>query len=197
MNLRNLSKLDKILYLKKIKFNTPRFIDSFFHRDKLYQFFKENFGKKFSIRSQSLFNRYLLPHYPNAELNESLFNKLCSDMEKNYVEMLFFEPIDPNETIFRGNIHIDKKAEIIEAEIMEGPGTVRDIEKASIDTVRYVKTSPSEYNSSFINEILRFHSFTLIYATIPIMEYVLEFSKLKAPKGELNVDEIFWEIREF
>lgn len=190
------SKLNRILYLKRLGFNIPRFIKGISCKKDLYEFFKENTGLRFSIRTQSLFKEFLLPHYPNVELTEELFDKLCKDVENN-IELLFFESIDPNETTIRGNLHVNKKMEIIEAEFMKGPGTVRDIEEGCIKTIEFIKTSPRIFHRSSLGEIFKFHNITLIYYSVPIEEYVLEFSKLKNPRGVLKSHEIFWEIRRF
>lgn len=185
-------KKDRILYLGRMGFNIPKFLGTLTTVKELAVFFKDNKGKRVSIRTQNLYRPVLGPHHPNVSLDKDLIEKLQTSIRKKY-ELLVFEAIDPKDAVKRGNLWFNKGEGKMGLEYLEGPGTVRNLEKES-----GLKTISSQIEDMLEKERggCEFLGCTPSkFLNLPFSKFIIEFSIYSHPVGVLNKQEIFWEIR--
>jgi hypothetical protein len=185
-------KRERILYLGRMSFNIPRFLATIVEIKELAVFFNEHKDQRVSIRTQNLYKPVLCPHYPNVLLNKNLLEKLQTDVRKKY-ELLVFEAIDPKEAIKRGNLWFNKSEGKMGIEYLEGPGTVRNLEKESgLKSVTMTLEELLEKGKGE-NEFLGYPPSKFI--SLPFSQFIIEFSIYDHPIGTQQKPEIFWEIR--
>ncbi len=186
------SKKDRILYLGRMEFNIPRFLGTLTTVKELAVFFKDNRGKRVSIRSQNLYKPILGPHHPNVYLDKDLMEKLQTSIRKKY-ELLIFEAIDPKDALKRGNLWFNKTEGKMGIEYVDGPGTVRQLE--SEKGLKSVSLTIEEFlnKEKDNNEFLGYSPSKFI--NLPFSQFIIEFSIYNHPVGTQLKNEVFWEIR--
>lgn len=136
------------------------------------------------------------PHYPNIREGEA--EEKVRELAKAGYEILIFEAIDPKNCLLRGNLvrRSDRDAMILEW--MEGPGTVRDLEKASkllhLEILLFSQEENLTYSVNGIPEPI----WPLVdhYFESPGLAHeILEWSYYNQPIGKLNQPTICWEFR--
>lgn len=188
----NQPKRDRILYLGRMGFNTPKFLGTITTIKELAVLFKDNRGKRVSIRTQNLYKPILGPHFPFALLDRETLEKLETVIRKKY-ELLVFEPIDPKEAVTRGNLWFNKSEGKMGIEYLEGPGTVRNLEKELS-----LKSVTSQIEDMLNKERVgcEFLGYTPSkFINLPFSQFIIEFSIYSHPVGTQQKPEIFWEIR--
>jgi hypothetical protein len=182
-----MSKLQSLQRLRDLGLNTPRLICS------LQQYLSPKNKLSFwdsvdtpqdvrvSIRTERD-GELICPHFPNITRRDA--NKYISKLAHQGYSIYIFEGINPLDCMRRGNIALFKDRIIVE--FLEGPGTVRDLEKAvpiHLDLKSWTELPIS----------LRYLSYGL--ESQELWNQIIEWSIYKDPVGQLGRMDIYWEIR--
>lgn len=194
-------KIQTINELNKLGFNTPEILQiigrgpDFQERLKIWNDFYADHNGKVSIRTERD-GEYTTPHFPNISLKDA--HEKVPALLRNGYSVYIFSPIDPSECLQRGTICFNGTALVIEW--LDGPGTVRDLEKSSeVKNMQFkpIKHSdfpgpvfvfPKEYPwervaEAYCSELNRFRN------------QILEWSIYRNPVGKMKQREIYWELR--
>lgn len=198
MGKKHWDKYESLEYLKDKRYNTPDF-RLVRNADELLRAVDEWGGmNKISIRSfrpnkSATFNE---PFHPNIKINDEMINKLNDYLRDGYF-LIFAKGIDPQGTLFKGNIMIYpsfsmRRFDFI-IECTPGYGTVRDLEKSK-KIKRYTNIQVAmEDMGYYIQQI--FLAAKDVYADMNRDPIVLEWSIYEFPVGIRNKHVIYWEVR--
>ena len=140
------------------------------------------------------------PHYAN--IREGHADQVVRDLSRDGYEILIFEGIDPKDCLLRGNMVRRPDTPALTLEWKEGPGTVRDLEKATPEPLmnlsipltvqgEEVTFNPSGIPKGIVGLVNH-------YFTVPYLAFkILEWSYYNKPIGKKHEQTIAWEIREW
>lgn len=140
----------------------------------------------------------LCPFHPNVPLEAA--EKLVPELIEEGYEVMISEGIDPVNCLLRGNVVRRPDKPVVTLEWINGPGTVRDLEKAT--TIQHLSlTIYQGVNEEFIDlDAIPVEIRPLVKAyfeTPSFAHKILEWSFYNRPVGRKKQPEICWEIREW
>lgn len=184
------SKIQSIKALKAMGLNVPKLLLELHVKDDLEawkKYYSEHDGRV-SIRTEKG-PSFKCPHHPNIKLNKA-------DREIHYLlsqgySIYVFEPINPDKCLCRGNFLRKESGDCL-VEWLEGPGTVRDLEKVPSHLINLV-----EFKG--IDKLLHYPNiYNVIKQLIPLGRFcneIVEWSYYSEKVGTLKDYPIFWERR--
>jgi hypothetical protein len=141
--------------------------------------------KRVSIRTEKL-GHTLCPHHPNIPLSQ--VSRILGQCILAGYSIYIFEGIDPADCKVRGNIYRDTQSSFVELEVLNGPGTVRDLEHSS--GIMRISFKEAELREDCITPIVK-----KFLSQPELHNRILEWSIYNKPVGHLQQHEIYWEHR--
>jgi hypothetical protein len=184
-----MNKIESIKYLKSLKLNTPKILLELSGKkdlDNWSEYYARHEGRV-SIRTEKE-GSFKCPHHPNIKLSKAgvEIKYLISQGYKVYV----FEAINPDDCLMRGNF-IRKNSGECSVEYLIGPGTVRELEKVSSNSIQ-------REDFKALDGIRDQGVYSVIRQLIPLDRFVdsiIEWSYYKTKIGCYQDYVIFWELR--
>jgi hypothetical protein len=187
-----MGKYERIKEFQVLGFNTPEIL--YIRRGALVdlrivgEFFKDCERGSIRTYSDDESKNFKCPHYPNRQIPElmELFPKIVDQYH-----VMLAKPVDPNDTLWCGNLVVDPDGEEVYVEAIKGPGTVRDLDRRAHDLDRKMRVSwwraQGEPWDIVIPEAVQF----------PRRGVVIEWSYYRVPVGMKKRQLIFWEYRPY
>ena len=141
------------------------------------------------------------PFLPHRVFNKTLNNTLMELLDKEYSLLIYPHPLNPQDTITRGNILVDTGFNLMRMnftiEYLQGPGTVRDLEystevKQIINDSCRVANELGPWGTQLLREVRRVYLSSIEAENLPV---IFEWSVYPYDIGYKKEPLILWELR--